>query len=361
MILMLTQCFPPVRGGIENLMAGLAGALTAAGHIPMVLADHGGDSRRQPDRFDFPVRRFGGPKKWRRWRKAQQVRALPVTAILADSWKSLQVLPRVDVPVIVLAHGMEFPQNAKPSKRARIRRALAKATVVVANSAYTAALAQPYLEGLGIPLEIIYPPIHPQPEAGPLPEGLTGSPLLVTLARLEPRKGVDQVIRAMPALLQQFPNAVYVVAGGGDDRPRLEALVAALGVADAVRFTGMVDASMKAALYAHADLYAMPTRRDGNSVEGFGIGYVEAAWYGVPSLAGKDGGAPDAVLDGQTGLVCDGADAAAVEQALLQLLGDEPLRQRLGAAAKERAHTELQWAQALPRYLALMQLNRRAD
>jgi phosphatidylinositol alpha-1,6-mannosyltransferase len=120
-----------------------------------------------------------------------------------------------------------------------------------------------------------------------------------------------------------------------------------------VRFVGAVDGDIKAATFAAADVFAMPSRRIGNSVESFGIAYLEAGWYGAPSLAGNDGGAADAVSDGETGLICDGGNPDSVADALLQLL-DEARRKPLGAAARARAHGSAQWASTLPAYLAAL-------
>jgi phosphatidylinositol alpha-1,6-mannosyltransferase len=112
-----------------------------------------------------------------------------------------------------------------------------------------------------------------------------------------------------------------------------------------------MDGEPKAALFATADAFVMPARRVGNSVESFGIVYIEAGWYGLPSIAGRDGGAGDAVLDGRTGLLCDPFTQTDVTQQILRLLDDAALRKRLGAAAAERARGELQWKAGLQRYL----------
>ena len=120
-----------------------------------------------------------------------------------------------------------------------------------------------------------------------------------------------------------------------------------------VRFLGFVPEALKPALYGAVDVFAMPVRRDGDSVEGFGIVYMEAAYYGVPSLAGCEGGAVDAVLDMQTGLIVDGLDTVAVTAQLHRLLMDDGLRQRLGAAARQRAREEFSWSHAIKSYIAL--------
>ncbi|MCR0982938.1 glycosyltransferase family 4 protein [Roseomonas populi] len=365
MILLLTQNFPPDPGGIESLMGGMAGALADGGREVLVLADHiRGRGLKEPGwPPGLELRRFGGPRPLRRVLKALAARRAlarrPVEAVIADSWKSLEVLPRPRVPTLVLAHGMEFPRDLSARKRGRIEGALAKADVVAANSAFTAGLARPFLPAGAPALSVVLPPIGAQPEAGQADRAAVAAlrgegPLILSLARLEPRKGVDMVIRALPALAARHPGLRHAVAGGGGDLPRLRALAAELGVSERVHFLGRVEAGMKAALYAGADLFAMPVRREGNSVEGFGLVYLEAAWHGLPALAGRDGGAAEAVVDGETGLVCDGADAASVEAALLRLLEDAALCRRMGEAAARRARAEFTWGAVLPRYLALL-------
>jgi phosphatidylinositol alpha-1,6-mannosyltransferase len=182
-------------------------------------------------------------------------------------------------------------------------------------------------------------------------------PTIATLARLEPRKGVDSVIAALPRLKTRHSNLAYLVAGAGDDLHRLRALAAARGVSDSVVFLGPVtDPQTKAALLTLSDVYAMPSRRVGDSVEGFGIAYAEAAWYGLPALAGGDGGAAEVVKDGETGFVRDGGDAEAISQALYEMLDDAAMRQRMGAAAAAFVRKSLSWPAALPRYLAALGL-----
>ncbi|SDK00066.1 glycosyltransferase family 4 protein [Microbulbifer yueqingensis] len=359
MILITTQCFPPRRGGIEMLMEGLAENLVEAGYRVRVLADRVGEEEG-PHGKGYELSLYGGWKLWRRRRKARAVRAAvrrgDVEAVFADSWKSAELLSGLGVPLVVLAHGMEFPANPDRAKRARISRTFAAATTVVANSSYTAELARPYI-GEGTRLVVINPPIGPQPEPQPARvaalEQVIGDrgPVLLTLARLEPRKGVDAVIRALPEIRQRHPKVLYIVAGKGDDRARLEQLASASGVADSVHFAGAVSEQEKAALFSRADLFVMPARREGDSVEGFGIVYREANWYGVPALAGREGGAADAVSDGETGLLCDAGQQADVTAHILSLL-DEPARLReMGANAERLARGRGQWRASIERFL----------
>jgi phosphatidyl-myo-inositol dimannoside synthase len=360
LIAIVTQCFKPDHGGIETLMTGLADALDASGKRLLVFADRA----RIDEAFEraYEIRRFGQARPLRRWLKRQAIESAAaetkIEAIFADSWKSVEAIPPDIAPIAVLAHGMELPPDASWRKARRIAAAFSRARVVIANSAYTAALARKFVNGAAPRILVVPPPIAIQnepPDAAlaAIDERIAGrAPVLATLARLEPRKGIDATIGALPALRREWPNIVYLIAGEGGDGPRLRALAASLGVKNAVLLLGRVSEAEKAALLARADLFVMPTRRVGDSVEGYGIAYIEAAWRGKPSLAGRDGGAADAVIDGETGLLCDGANDSDVLGALIRLLRDDALRERLGAAAQARARSELVWSAALPRYLS---------
>ena len=201
--------------------------------------------------------------------------------------------------------------------------------------------------GLHDAVVVVNPSIRP-----PLPAPREPQPgHIVSLGRLEARKGFDMVIRALPSL----PGARYTMAGAGPDEARLRALAEQCGVAQRVVFAGSVDEATKSVLLGQAEVFAMPVRREGLSVEGFGLVYLEAAWFGVPSLAGLAGGAADAVLQDETGLLVDGSDAAAVREGLAKLLADPALRERMGAAAQLRARRDFTWEAVLPAYLRLLE------
>ncbi len=357
MIVIATQCFPPATGGVETLMAGLADAISASGRGVAVFAD-GADDGSDAAR-GYRVVRATGWKPLRRRRKAWAVGAAAragATLVICDSWKSLELLPDVGAAKIhCLAHGMELPPDPSARKTARIKRAFARATKVIANSRFSAGLCAPFMP-LGVAAAAATPPIPPQPEATDAARAALArtlgdaEPVIAFLGRLEPRKGVDRVIQALAALGARYPNAVFAVGGAGGDLPRLEALAEAEGVARRVKFLGRVDEPAKAALLERADVFAMPARRDGASVEGFGIVYLEAAWRGAPALAGREGGAADAVLDGRTGLLCDGADAASVAAGLDALLSDPVERERMRFLAAAHARDQL-WSARVGDYL----------
>ncbi|MEU5717751.1 glycosyltransferase family 4 protein [Streptomyces sp. NPDC020403] len=173
--------------------------------------------------------------------------------------------------------------------------------------------------------------------------GLTDRPVVVCVSRLVPRKGQDTLILAMPAVLAREPDAVLLIVGGGPYARQLEKLAAETGVSDSVRFTGPVPWEELPAHYGAGDVFAMPcrTRRGGLDVEGLGIVYLEASATGLPVVAGDSGGAPDAVLDGETGWVVRGGSAEECADRIVTLLGDPELRRRMGE--RGRAWVEEKW------------------
>ena len=152
-----------------------------------------------------------------------------------------------------------------------------------------------------------------------------------SLARLVPYKGIDELIRAMDQ--EELAGSVLLIGGEGPTRRALEDQAKVSTHVDA-RFLGRLpDVGV---LFAASDVFALPSR-----LEGFGLVYVEAAMYGVPSIATRVGGVPDAVRDGETGLLVAPCDRLALRHALSRMRKDADLRTRLGAAARRRAMTEL--------------------
>ncbi|MHB9862424.1 glycosyltransferase family 4 protein [Streptomyces sp. YIM S03343] len=173
--------------------------------------------------------------------------------------------------------------------------------------------------------------------------GLTDRPVVVCVSRLVPRKGQDTLIRAMPAVLAAEPDAVLLIVGGGPYEKDLRVLAVETGVAASVRFTGAVPWSELPAHYGAGDVFAMPcrTRRGGLDVEGLGIVYLEASATGLPVVAGDSGGAPDAVLDGETGWVVRGVSVEDTADRITTLLADPELRRNMGE--RGRAWVEERW------------------
>ncbi|WP_225831155.1 glycosyltransferase family 4 protein [Streptomyces sp. NK08204] len=175
--------------------------------------------------------------------------------------------------------------------------------------------------------------------------GLTDRPVVVCVSRLVPRKGQDTLIRAMPRILAAEPDTVLLVVGGGPYERDLRRLARETGVAGSVRFTGAVPWAELPAHYGAGDVFAMPcrTRRGGLDVEGLGIVYLEASATGLPVVAGDSGGAPDAVLDGETGWVVRGDRVEDTADRVVVLLRDQELRRRMGERGRQWVEEKWRW------------------
>jgi phosphatidylinositol alpha-1,6-mannosyltransferase len=186
--------------------------------------------------------------------------------------------------------------------------------------------------------------------------GLADRPVVVCVSRLVPRKGQDTLILAMPRILREFPDAVLLVVGGGPYRGELETLAERTGISEAVRFTGPVPWEELPAHYGAGDVFAMPcrTRRGGLDVEGLGIVYLEASATGLPVVAGDSGGAPDAVLDGETGWVVPGGSPEQAAERILTLLRDPELRRRMGERGRDWVERAWRWDLLATRLTSLL-------
>ncbi len=175
--------------------------------------------------------------------------------------------------------------------------------------------------------------------------GLDGRPVVVCVSRLMPRKGQDTLIRALPEIQRKVPDSALLLVGGGPYRKRLERLAREAGVASDVVFTGSVPYEELPAHHDAGDVFAMPcrTRNRGLDVEGLGIVYLEASATGKPVVAGDSGGAPDAVVEGQTGFVVPGCDLSAVSGRVTTLLSQPALAERMGIQGRAWVDESWRW------------------
>jgi len=267
---------------------------------------------------------------------------------------------RHGIPYGVITYGTELllldaKIDRSAFKRWTARQLFGRAAVVVAISEWTAGLARSVLERLGchalaqnvrvVPLGTT--PSHFRPGVDTTAVrarfGLEGGPWLLTVARLEWHKGIDTVIKALPAVRAAHPGTRYAVAGVGERGPHLERLARELGLGDAVRFLGAVSDDDLPAVYNAADLYVGASRRHDLLAEGFGISLVEASACGLAVVGGRSGGVPDAVREGETGILVDPDDPQAVAAGINSLLADSDRRRRLGAAGRRAVEEFYNW------------------
>jgi phosphatidylinositol alpha-1,6-mannosyltransferase len=187
--------------------------------------------------------------------------------------------------------------------------------------------------------------------------GLTDRPVVVCVSRLVPRKGQDALIHAWPRVLRAIPEAALLLVGGGPYHATLDRLRTELGVTESVRLTGAVPWEELPAHYDAGNVFAMPcrTRRRGLDIEGLGIVYLEASATGLPVIAGDSGGAPDAVLDGETGVVVDGHSVPAIADALIDLLHNPAGAAAMGEKGRSWIEREWRWEVQARRFAALLE------
>ena len=363
MILILTQCFPSRLGGIESLVSNLSVGLSKSEKI-IVFADRHHmfyDAIYDNNHKDeILVRRISGLKFFRQRRKIKEIKPFiesqKVKLIIADTWKSLELgidyFNTKNIPSICLAHGNELLSNDL-KKAQRIKNTLNKSTAVVANSLYTKKLVQELVKSTII-VDYVYPGANDlrNHKEHSLKE-VNGEPVILTLARLEKRKGHAHIIHCIKKLLSDFPNIQYVIAGEGPEKRALQKLVNDKNLQNNVLFVGLVNDEQKKFLFERSSLMVMPTLDESKSrsIEGFGISYLEAAFFGIPSIASDVGGTPEAVINNSTGVIINSIDE--LYQSMHDLLVDENKRILFGENAQRRSHENFQWNTVTKKYKSI--------
>lgn len=367
--LLVTNDFPPKVGGIQSYLWELWRRMPAE-EFAVLTVDH-----PQAAAFDAAaacrIERLPGPMLL----PTARVRSA-IHRLARDTGASLVVLdpalplglvgPSLDLPYAVVLHGAEVAVPGRlPMTRPLLARVLERAVLVVAAGGYAASEARRASSAMTAPTVVVPPGVdlerfHPlgsdERSATRRRLGLPESALLVvSVSRLVPRKGMDVLIEAAARLAPSHPDLTVVIGGEGRDRRRLERLAARMRAP--VRMLGRVPDAELPALDGAADVWAMlcRTRWAGLEQEGFGIVFLEAAAAGVAQLAGRSGGAEEAVIHETTGLVADRpGDVHVVTTELARLLDDPVLRARFGRAARERAEASFDYADLAARLHAAL-------
>jgi phosphatidylinositol alpha-1,6-mannosyltransferase len=354
--LLVTNDFPPKVGGIQNYLWELWSRLDPASFVVLTASSDGAaaafDAAQAErgiriERVPVPILFF--PTVGARSAVRRCIAEHEIDLVLLDPALPLGLLgPHLGVPYGVVLHGSEVTVPGRlPGSRAALRRVLDGAELIVSAGAYPAAEARRAAPAItarvveippGVDASVVAPMRAPERRAARVQQGLPAhGPLVVSVSRLVPRKGMDVLIEAANRLAPSYPDLLLVIAGDGRARARLERL-AARSPLD-VRVPGRVSDGDRAALLGAADVFVMACRSRwlGLEQEGFGIVFLEAAAAGVPQIAGASGGAPEAVIHGVTGLVVDHPeDPGDVAEALRALLADPTRRRRMGRAARTR-------------------------
>ena len=349
--LLVTNDFPPKVGGIQNLLWEWWRRLPPDSFAVLTSPHKGAESFDASQAFE--VRRVREP-----WllphplmvrRINQMAREIGAEFVVLDPAVPLGIVgPRLELPYMVVLHGAEVTVPGRlPLSKFVLSRVLKHANHIIAAGEYPAAEAR-RAAGNSLPITVIPPGVDTQ-RFRPLSNDERASSrrefgvsdeaeLIVGVSRLVPRKGFDTLIEVAASLRASRPRLQVLIGGGGRDADRLQKLIDKLNAP--VRMLGRVSDEQLPRLYGCADVSAMlcRSRWGGLEQEGFGIVFSEAASCGVPQIAGKSGGAADAVLEGLTGKVVQNpSDVGQVASTVTQLLDDLFLRSLMSVASRERA------------------------
>jgi phosphatidylinositol alpha-1,6-mannosyltransferase len=352
-------------GGIARYSREVAEGLGRLGHKVFVVSDF---TKTIPapigERFFSPVsfrkKELRSPFFWLdflplfRLAKKLSIDMMLLSVLFPYGPMALFLSRSAGIPFSIFVHGAElYPQ--KPKTKWIVSRIFQKASSIVCVSGFTRTTLLKRFPRSRNPV-VIPPGTHPEvfkPVAdreGLLEKhGLKGRKVILTASRLVRRKGQAQVIRALPKIMECVPEVLYLVVGSGPAEPGLRALTGNMGLSEHVRFLGYVADENLPELYALCDVFVLPstettdTESGSLGIEGFPAAFLEASACGRPVVAGKSGGSAEAVLDGVTGLSVDGESVEQIADAVLKLLLDEELANRLGQNGRNRVEKEFSW------------------
>jgi len=332
MFLVVTRNFPPDVGGMQVLMGGLAESLLNHGPVKVFTYEYE-NSKIYDNKSSLNIERIKGIKLFRKYRKANLVNDFinensNIRAIITDHWKSLELIKKEYLDkskTFCLIHSKEINHEIGSPINKRMLRSASKANFIIANSSFTKELG--IKVGIDpLKIHVIFPGIK-KPKIIEKKSKLEAEsiykesfPKIITVARLDKRKGHDKILMVIKNLKPKFPKIKYICVGFGEEENNLIKLTKELSLEKDVIFLKHINEDLKLALIESSNLFLMPNRIEKKSVEGFGISFMEAASYGVASIGGKDGGASDAISHNNTGLICDGNDLNSIYETVLNFL-----------------------------------------
>jgi len=356
-LLLYTLEFPPFAGGAGVYTAGLAKGLAKLGHDVTVLAPAYKENSAEWDaKQPYRIIRIRLPEsKWKVLVGAFQLLRvwaclLPDVVFVTESGAqrsaALALLFPIRVRYCVTVHGSEIEWYLHSKQQDSLLRRISKRLIVrlflrahaiVCVSHFTRKALLQALPNLESRTVVVYNgvdldqwvPVSTEQILNRRRELTLEGPVLLTVARLIPEKGIDTVIEALGRIVADIPTVKYVVVGIGPDRERLEKLVAKLSLQNSVIFTGKISNDDLKVFYSLCDVFVMVSR-PGTRIEGFGLVYAEAGAYGKPVIAGRTGGVPEAVRDGYNGILVDPYSIDEVERAIRTLLSNPSLAQEMG-------------------------------
>lgn len=364
--LLVTIDFPPSTGGVATYWKQVA--LTFPDDKLVILTIPDRDASDQQIRSKVIRSSLFYKYLWPKWVKGiltiyrvykrEDCRQILVGQLLPVGSMVYLLHKLLKIPYVIQVYGMDLLKAKEHSRKYRLaQKILMSAEQIVVNTNAIGDIVKSYTDA-SLSSTVVYPIPASLPEANStiveqlkVQHNLTNKKVVLTVGRLVPRKGQDMTLGAMLHVWQSHPDTVYVIAGGGSDMDRLRKM--AESHKSQVIFTGWIDDEERNAWLSLCDLFVMPARASEGDIEGFGIVYLEAGAFGKPVIGGKSGGVGEAILDGQTGILVNPLSMDEVAQAILKILANKGLAEKLGEQGKLRLERET-WDREKDKFIQLL-------
>ena len=334
--LIVTQTYPPRTGGMQNVMHAITTKLSSINETH-VFPDHYFKLKNSDSKIY--IHNNFSPKLLRHFIKKKLVSNIykDDDIVICDSWKSLNAVPHNAKKIIVFAHGQEFLSIQK--KKKRIENNLNRVSSIICSSSYTSKLICK-LNLTNAP-RVVIPPTYSLNIISNYKKNVnknTNKVSLLTISRLEERKGIIPVLKSLSEMNNnnELKPFFWNICGEGLQANEIKETIGHLNLSNNVQLVGKVTGNEKESFLEKADLFIMPSYKVNDSIEGFGISYIEAAAYGVPSIAGIDGGVRDAVIDSETGWCVNPLDKSALSKTLQNAINNKDIREQYGIDAQKK-------------------------
>lgn len=287
----------------------------------------------------------------------ESVRTVHAGRVLQEGWLAWMLNRWRGLPYTVYVHGEELYYGVTSRELGwMMRRVFGRAERVIVNSQNTARLMRNGWNVSEEKLMVLHPGVNTkrfcvkglQAETGGQRSGIgsdatADQSVILTVGRLQKRKGHDMLIRALPRVREEIPDVLYAIVGDGDQQSTLGALAREMGVSDRVQFLGEVGDDEMIRCYQNCDLFALPNREVDGDIEGFGIVLLEAQACGKPVLAGDSGGTAETMIPDETGLIVDCTRPEPLAESVIDLLSDKIRIERMGLAARQWVVKQFDW------------------
>lgn len=369
--LLVTLEFPPDTGGIANYLAGLYSRLPADQVV--VLTSFRGTVSSVKEPICRIYRKIFFWRFWPAWvplmwhilhiLRKENIRVLHISHILPVGYIALLFKKCARIPYVVYTHGLDIfgPLYRSRWKTFWVKYILRHANGVVANSMFT----KEGVRALGVSEEKILV-VYPCPSilssssvvdthSLRLRYGLAGKKVLLSVGRLVERKGHAAVIDALPEIAKKISTIVYIIVGEGPCHSALMQRIQMKGLQGIVRMVGKIPDAELPSYFQIADIFVLPTKGNRGDVEGFGMVFVEAQTYGIPVIAGRSGGVPETLLDGETGKLVDPEDVNIIAEAIIDLCSHPEVAEKMGERGKEWVKEKFVWEHEVEKLKAFLE------